>query len=77
VISLTKFNRVGADGRGRPRTNKANRKGVVRLVVSLTGEQMKGNITRTISFADATVSDVFSAIEQNLANRVAQAAKRK
>jgi len=60
---MAKFTRLNGGERGRPRINKGDKTGTVRIVVSMPG--VDGNISRTISIADAKVSDVFKFIETN------------
>lgn len=61
---MTKFVRSTRGASGRPRTNKGDKSGTVRVVVLMPGAE--GNISRTLSIADAKVSEVFRAIAENL-----------
>ena len=56
---MLKFKLIDGKGRGRPRTNKSDKKGNVRVSCSLTGESAKGNLTRTFTVKDMTVCEVY------------------
>lgn len=66
---MKKFVQVDGGDRGRPRTNKGNKKGNVRITVSMPG--VEGNITRTLSIQEATVTEVFTAIQDTLVKQTA------
>jgi hypothetical protein len=51
-------------GRGRPRFYTSNKSGNVRITITLPGEQ--GNISRTLTFSDTKVTEVYSAILNTL-----------
>ena len=55
---------IPASERGRPRLNKGDKTGTVR--VTLTMPNADGNMTRTFSIANAKVSDVFTALTKGL-----------
>jgi hypothetical protein len=61
-----KFPRVDGGDRGRPRTNKGDKTGSVRVLVSLTNGE--GNITRSLTVS-GQVSKVFAAIESAIVKK--------
>lgn len=51
--------------RGRPATNTANERGIIRVTFTLIkgGKTVAGNITKSFSIEDATVSNVFNKVK--------------
>ena len=58
---MTKFKRVDGGDRGRPRTNKGDKQGSVRITVAMPSEE--GNITRSLT-VEGKVSTVFKAVQE-------------
>lgn len=63
-----KFTQVKSNA-GAPRTNTSNRKGNVRITVTLSGAE--NNVTRSLTVQDATVTEVFAAIKETLVSQPA------
>lgn len=59
-----KFPRIDGGDRGRPRTNKGDKTGPVRISVTMTG--VEGNMSRTLT-VQGKVSAVFAEIERSIA----------
>jgi hypothetical protein len=53
---MSKFTLTDSKGRGRPRENRGDKTGAVRVTLAIPG--VKGNITRSFTVADAKVSAV-------------------
>ena len=60
---MSKFNLVPSLNRGAPRTNKKDARGVVRVTV--TNPTSEGNITRSFSVNNATVTEVMNILTRN------------
>jgi hypothetical protein len=61
---MAKFVLVESKGRGRPRENRGDKSGNVRVTVTCV--EHEGNITRTFTVADARVSHVANALREAL-----------
>jgi hypothetical protein len=59
VIVLAKFVQVNGGDRGRPRTNKGDKSGNVRITVAMPGTE--GNMTRSLT-VEGKVSEVYNAL---------------
>lgn len=66
---MAKFTRVDGGDRGRPRTNKGDKTGNVRITVTMPGAE--GNISRSLTVSDAKVSEVYKQIESSLVTQPA------
>ncbi len=60
-----KLTLVPSLNRGAPRTNKRDTRGIVRVTVTLPS--VEGNISRTFSVANATVTEVLNTLTKQFA----------
>lgn len=58
-MATRKFAQVSGGDRGRPRTNKGDKQGNVRILIAMPG--VEGNMTRSLT-VEGKVSEVFNAI---------------
>jgi hypothetical protein len=56
---MVKFKTIDSKGRGRPRANKSDKKGHVRVSCALVGAAAAGNVTRSFTVKDMTVTAVY------------------
>lgn len=66
---MKKFALVDGGDRGRPRINTGDKTGNV--VIMISQRNVEGNITRSLTVADAKVSEVFKAIKETLCTQPA------
>lgn len=66
---MAKFTQVDGAGRGAPRVNKSNHKGNVRVTITMPSKP--GNVSRSLTFENATVTEIFSAIQDALVAQTA------
>lgn len=64
-----KFARIDGGDRGRPRTNKSDKSGAVRITITMPSE--KGNMTRSLT-VQGKVSEVFKALQETLVKEAAK-----
>lgn len=57
---MIKFKTIDSKGRGRPRSNKSDKKGNVRVSCSLVGAAAAGNVTRSFTVSNMSVTDVYT-----------------
>ena len=60
---MAKLNLVNGGDRGRPRTNRKDGRGNVRVAITLPSNE--GNISRTFTVANATVTEIFALLTRN------------
>jgi hypothetical protein len=64
-----KFTQVDGGKRGAPRTNTSDKTGSVRIVITMPSNE--GNISRSLTIADAKVSEVYKALQETLVKQTA------